>query len=121
MIIKPAGAVLISAILLSISNQSAVAAKALTEKDFREKMVEKTLKWTSGKNRGTVRFSKSGKILITIATSKSLPKDTGKWKWKNGKNCTTYKKMRKGKERCTTIYFDGPGFRGSHGSVLRYK
>ncbi|MCV6602697.1 MAG: hypothetical protein OIF54_14250 [Cohaesibacter sp.] len=118
---KPAGALLLSVMLLAISNQSAVAEKALTGKDFREKMVEKTLTWKQGKNHGTVRFSRSGKILITISTNKKLPKDTGKWKWKNGQNCTIYKNIRKGKERCTTIYFDGPGFRGPHGSVLRYK
>lgn len=121
MIYKTTLALLISAALFAVTNQNASAAKALTEKDFREKVVGKMLKWTSGKYHGTVHFSKSGKIAITNANSKNLPKDTGKWRWKKGQNCTTYKKMRKGKERCTTIYFDGPGFRGSHGSVLRYK
>ncbi|HAT84903.1 MAG TPA: hypothetical protein DCS30_02390 [Rhizobiales bacterium] len=100
---------------------NAIAARTLTEKDFKTKIVGHTFNWKQSTSSGTVRFAPSGKISITFNNNKKLKKDSGKWQWKSGANCTRYKKIRKGKEKCTKLYFDDPGFRGANGSVLRYK
>lgn len=112
---------ILSTLLLLSSGGSALAGKAMTGKDFQEKIVGQTLNWKHKSNSGTIRFNRSGSIAITFKNNKKLSKDSGKWQWKNGANCTRYKKIRKGKEKCTKIYFDGAGFRGANGSVMHYK
>ncbi|MCT4657384.1 MAG: hypothetical protein N4A65_16445 [Cohaesibacter sp.] len=112
---------LIASSLLLLSGGSAIAGKALTEADFKQKIVGHTLKWKQEKASGTVHFSKSGKITITFNNNKKMKKDSGRWAWRNGANCTRYNKLRNGKEKCTKVYFSGSGFRGASGSILTYK
>lgn len=101
-----------------IGSQTATAG-ALTKQQFRDNIVGRTLKWTNKSLSGTVRYFKSGKIVVTFRKYPKLAKDYGRWTWRNGRVCTTYKVVRKGKEKCEKLFPSGKVFKTESGAIMR--
>ncbi|MEX3007792.1 hypothetical protein [Hoeflea sp. TYP-13] len=88
----------------------------LTANEIKTEVIGKKWKWNKGKYYGTIRFNKSGSINVT--TNTNIKKDRGTWKIKGNKMCTSYNKIRGGKERCDTYSKKGKKILASDGGVL---
>lgn len=107
----------ILSIALSLGCASGALAKSMSEADFKSKVAGKTWKWTKDGAHGTIKYSKSGKVRVTIKGANKF-KDTGKWRWKGSKLCSQYKIVRKGKNKCFGISFSGKGLKTSDGGKM---
>ena len=67
---------------------------------------------------GTIKVSKNGKLKLS-KTNFALKSDSGTWVVKGNKFCNSWKKIRKGKEKCFSINDSGNNkYRYSDGTVL---
>ena len=83
---------------------------------IKAQIIGKKWKWASGGVNGTIRYKRNGSIFVTISTS--IKQDTGTWRFKGNRLCTSYKKIRSGKEACVTYTKKGSQFVASNGGVL---
>ena len=88
----------------------------MSEVDFVNKYVGKSMKWSSSNSGGTLKYYKSGKIEITAGKAK----DTGPWSWSGTKLCTKYKNFAKGKKNCFGMTAIKNGFKTSTGVKATY-
>lgn len=109
-----------AALFIGIASPSAAA--NLTGAQMKTEIVGKTVFFKTKKgNTGRVRYSKNGKSKLS-KTNFDLKKDSGTWRIKGNKFCTTWKVIRKGKERCFSMSKTGAGkYASNDGTVMTVK
>lgn len=106
--------VLIIAFGLSIDT---ALAETVTEAAFKSEIVGPNWKWQEGKYGGTITYNADGTINVTT-NIKGIAKDTGKWWYKGDQFCSSYRKLRKGKEKCITFSRNSGKYQTSSGGRL---
>jgi len=82
-------------------------AATLSGDEIRDKLIGKRLDWVGDNgSKGKARHRKNGKSTLTV-TSPDRFKDTGSWRIKGNKLCSTWTRVRDGKEGCTTVKATG--------------
>ncbi|NRG18503.1 hypothetical protein HPQ64_12465 [Rhizobiales bacterium] len=109
-------AAVIFVIPFGILNTAALA-ETITEAAFKSEIVGSNWKWQEGKYGGTITYKADGTISVTTNV-KGIAKDTGRWWYKGDQFCSSYKKLRKGKEKCITFSKNAGQYQTSSGGRL---
>lgn len=84
--------------------QSPAIAETLNAEQVRSLMINKHVTWSTpdGEWTGSSRYKSNGKSSISVTKPEKFS-DRGTWKINGNVFCSKWKKLRDGKERCSTI------------------